>query len=104
MKDKITPEQIASYRENGFLAIENFLDAGELERWRVATEEAVADRLKNVGFQHLNNQGDDRDEFYKQVFIQCLKLADTHAGIHEIMHDPRLGRVAGTLAGVDGLR
>ena len=38
------------------------------------------------------------------MFTQCLKLADSHPGMREIMLDPRLGKIAATLAGVDGIR
>lgn len=107
MKNHLIPEQIAVYRENGFLAIEGFLDAGELERWRAFTQEAVDQRLAaskggNLG-QSLNNQADP-DAYYAQVFTQCLKLLETHAGMRELMLDPRLGEMAATLAGVDGMR
>jgi ectoine hydroxylase-related dioxygenase (phytanoyl-CoA dioxygenase family) len=104
MKDTLTPAQIASYRDQGFLIIENFLDARELEQWRAATDDAVRERLKNTGWKGLNNQGEQDDAFYKQVFIQCIKLADTHAAMRALIFDERLGRLAGTLAGVDGIR
>ncbi len=51
----------------------------------------------------LNNQGDP-DAYYAQVFTQCIQLAGTHAGIRELIFDARLGEVAATLAGVDGVR
>ena len=101
MKDQLTPEQIASYQDNGFLVIENFLDAGELAHWSRTTDEAVAQRLASS--QALNNQADP-DAYYAQVFTQCLKLADTHPGMRELMLDPRLGQLAATLAGVNGIR
>ncbi len=107
MKNQLTDQQIAYYRDNGFLVIENFLDAEELERWRQTTEEAVEQRLASrkpvVDDWDLTNQGDP-DNFYAQVFKQCIKLANTHAGMRELMFDPRLGEMAGTLAGVDGIR
>jgi phytanoyl-CoA hydroxylase len=102
MKTELTSEQIASYRENGYIVLENFLTPDELERWRWATDESVAQRLASVDAS-LTNQSDP-DAYYAQVFTQCLKLAETHAGMHEIMHDPNLGQVAATLAGVDGIR
>lgn len=110
MKDVLTREQIESYRTQGFLVIDNFLDEAELERWRQATDEAVAQRLDAAKAQadkglhnSLTNQGDP-DNYYASVFTQCIKLADTHAGMRELMLDPRLGKVAATLAGVDGIR
>ncbi len=103
MQTTLTPDQIATYRQHGFLAIPNFLTPAELAHWRQCTEEAVTARLQRPGWSDLNNQASD-DEYYKQVFIQCLKLADTHPGMRQIMHDPNLGRLAATLAGLSGIR
>jgi ectoine hydroxylase-related dioxygenase (phytanoyl-CoA dioxygenase family) len=112
MKDQLNAEQIESYRRNGFLVIEGFLNAVELERWRHDTEEAVQQRLDSVRrkadgekdlVSSLTNQADP-EAYYAQVFTQCLKLAETHPGMHELMYDPRLGRIAAALAGVDGIR
>lgn len=101
MKTNLSTAQIEQYREQGFLVIENFLDPDELAVWRTATDEAVEQRLAStVG---LNNQRDP-DAFYAQVFTQCLRLATTHPVMHDLMFDPHLGEVAGTLAGVDGIR
>ncbi|MDR3707994.1 MAG: phytanoyl-CoA dioxygenase family protein [Capsulimonadaceae bacterium] len=113
MRDQLTSHQISTYREQGFLAIEGFLDDEELQTWRETTQDAVDDRLavekntpvapgETVGHR-LNNQTDPT-AYYAQVFTQCIKLADTHPGMRRLMHDPRLGRVAGELAGVDGIR
>jgi ectoine hydroxylase-related dioxygenase (phytanoyl-CoA dioxygenase family) len=105
MRTELTQSQIDFYHTNGFLVIEGFLDDCELEEWRRCTEEAVAQRLSKVaGNGHpLNNQADP-DAYYAQVFTQCLRLADTHEGMRRLMFDPELGRVAATLAGVDGIR
>ena len=107
MKNHLSSEQIAAYRENGFLAIKGFLDAGEQDRWRTFTQEAVDQRLAATQgrdfAQSLNNQADP-DAYYAQVFTQCLKLLETHAGMRELLLDPRLGQIAATLAGVDGIR
>jgi phytanoyl-CoA hydroxylase len=102
MNTQLTTDQIASYQKNGYIVLEDFLTPDELERWRWATDEAVAQRLATVDAS-LTNQSDP-DAYYAQVFTQCLKLADTHAGMRELMFDPDLGRVAATLAGVDGIR
>lgn len=110
MKNHVSDEQVAFYRDNGFLVIENFLDADELARWRHDTDEAVEQRLAAKGGAWssakaggLTNQGDP-DSYYAQVFTQCLKLLETHDGMREILLDPRLGELAATLAGVDGIR
>ena len=108
MKDTLTDEQVASYRDNGFLVIEGFLDASELEEWRRCTDEAVAARVeqgsgKDGGAHALHNQLDP-EGYYARVFTQALRLAEVHDGMRGLMHDERLGRLAGTLAGVDGIR
>src|SRR5690606_7533934 len=85
----------------GFLVIEKFLDAGELASWRRVTDEAVADRLQTAS--GMNNRS-DADAYYAQVFTQCIRLADSNEEMRELMFDRRMGEVAGTLAGVDGIR
>ena len=101
MQTEVSAEQIEQYREKGFLVLEGFLDAAELERWRQVTEEAI--RLRLTGNFNLTNQGDP-ETFYAQVFTQCLNLRDVHPGMAELICDERLGRLAGTLAGVDSIR
>jgi phytanoyl-CoA hydroxylase len=107
MRNRLTPDQIATYQEQGFLVIPDFLDSEELAHWRQFTQEAVDQRLEQTRgkefLEGLNNQ-DNPDAYYAQVFTQCLKLADTHPGMRELMLDPRLGELAATLAGVDGIR
>ncbi len=107
MRTELTQEQLSTYSDNGFLVIENFLDRAELDTWRFSTQEAVDQRLaasKGKEFvETLNNQSDPTN-YYAQVFTQCLKLVDTHAGMRKLLLDPTLGKVAATLAGVDGIR
>ena len=102
VKNNLSSEQIERYRSDGFLVIEGFLDAEELEKWRNYTDEAVAQRLDQTR-PGWNNQHDP-DAYYAQVFTQCIRLADTHEGMAELMLDPCLGQVAATLAGIDGIR
>ncbi len=102
MRDQVSPEQIETYRRNGFLVIDGFLGQEELEDWSEQVDEAVRQRLES-STEGLHNQ-DDPDSYYARVFTQCLKLADTHMGMRRLMLDERLGRLAGTLAGVGGIR
>jgi phytanoyl-CoA hydroxylase len=101
MRYQVTQEQIDQYQRDGFIVIENFLDPQELERWRNDVDEAIEQRLATENATLTNK---DSEEYYRSVFLQCLRLADTHPGVHELMFDPRLGEVAGRLAGVDGIR
>jgi ectoine hydroxylase-related dioxygenase (phytanoyl-CoA dioxygenase family) len=100
MKHELSDEQIAFFRDNGFLIVEGFLNAAELEYWRKTTEEAVAKRL---GSDTLNNQKDP-DAFYAQVFTQALRLADIHNGMRDLVYDRRIGKMAATLVGEEGMR
>lgn len=100
MKSDLTAEQIAFYRDRGFLIVPGFLDGEGLARWRRVTEEAVARRL---GSDALNNQKDP-DGFYAQVFTQCLRLADIHDEMRDLVYDRRIGKMAAMLAGVEGIR
>ena len=102
MKTQLTQQQIDQYQEQGFLIIENFLDGQELERWRDVTGDAVRQRLAERA--PSSGNGNSEADYYAQVFTQCLRLADTHEGMRELMFDPRLGEVSATLAGLDGIR
>lgn len=100
MKYEISGEQAQEYQEKGFIVIEDFLNQQELARWRDVTEDAVQQRLRERN--GLTNQNDS--DYYSQVFIQAVRLADTHTGMADLMLDARLGEAAGNLAGVDGIR
>ena len=88
--------QIEAYRRDGFVLVEGFLDEQELARWREQTDEAAAERLAS--------RGDQEDTYYSRVFLQLMRLADTHEGVAELILDERLGEIVATLAGVDGIR
>lgn len=107
MRDSVSAEEIAFYRESGFLVVEGFLDAAELDEWRRCTYEACELRVgRSVPKQgeHLLHNQTDAGNYYAQAFKQCLRLADIHDGMRKLILDPRLGRIGATLAGVDGLR
>ena len=76
MKNGLTDQQIQSYQENGFVVIPDFLTDSELAEWRQRTDEAVAERLGGSIDQMTNQM--NPDDFYAQVFTQCLRLSDTH--------------------------
>lgn len=104
MNHRLTSEQIVSYRENGFLIIEDFLNGSELETWRSAVDEAVSLRDRNrlpEGSYHLARKVTAKDE---SVFRQRLNLWMDHEGVRALMLDGRLGKMAADLEGVDGIR
>ncbi|MCH5716369.1 phytanoyl-CoA dioxygenase family protein [Niabella hibiscisoli] len=109
MKSELTQEQINYYNENGFLIVEDFLSPTELEEWRTAVTEAIADRngIKIPG-QNIKvgmDDGINEDaEYFSKVFDQLLNLWQTSDKVKEIMLDARIGKMVAELAGVDGVR
>ena len=63
MNTRLSQQQIESYRDNGFVVIDKFLTAKELETWRTAVDEAVADR----GRQRLPGVEDKRRDWSKHA-------------------------------------
>ncbi len=116
MNTELTAVQIQQFHEEGFVVIENFLNQEELQEWRLVVAEAVRERLSldpdlqqafsaQYGSESLNMQNQaDPSTFYANVFTQCLRLSDSHAATARLVRDARLGRMAATLAGVDGVR
>ncbi|MCC7264056.1 MAG: phytanoyl-CoA dioxygenase family protein [Candidatus Latescibacteria bacterium] len=102
MKSALTPEQTALYRQQGFIVIEDFLSPAELETWRQAVDEAVAQRgkLKLAGRQDWQSG----DSFYDRVFTQRINLWMDHPVMRRLMLDPAIGKLAADLEGVDGIR
>lgn len=109
MNAELSKEQIQHYQENGYVVIEDFLDPQELEQWREAVMESIADRngLKMPG-KNININEDDginKDAaYFNNVFDQLLNLWQTNDKVRDIMLDERIGKMAATLSGADGIR
>lgn len=105
MNTDLTQSQIEHYREQGFVVIDDFLTQDELETWREAVDEAVAQRgrLKLVR-QEGEKERLEGDTYYDKVFIQRINLWQDNEKMRKLMLDPRLGKMAADLAGVDGIR
>tara|TARA_B100000029_G_scaffold516847_1_gene636335 strand:- start:10181 stop:10999 length:819 start_codon:yes stop_codon:yes gene_type:complete len=104
MNNKLTEKQIASYRENGFLIIDKFLNEMELETWRKLVREAVSLRDQNRlpdGSFRLSRKVETGADL---VFQQRVNLWMDNEGIRNLMLDNRLGKMAAELEGVDGIR
>jgi phytanoyl-CoA hydroxylase len=107
MNSDLSPQEIAQYRRDGFLVIENFLSPDELDFWRTALDEAVKKRGGNKmpDRKEVYGKGDDSDKsYYDNVFDQMINLWQDNEKIKQIILDERLGKMAAELAGVDGIR
>ena len=109
MKHVPSSEQIAFYRSNGFIVIEDFLTPQELDNWRSAVMRAVEERAgkkmpgKDIVIGEDDGINEDGDYFGK-VFDQLLNLWQTNEGVKELMLDERIGKMAAMLSGADGIR
>jgi len=104
MRSTATTEEIASYQENGFVVIHDFLTADELELWREAVDEAVADRGRLLIPGVEPEEADAEKTYYQRVFTQRVNLWQTNDKIKGLVADERLGQLATELAEVDGMR
>ncbi len=109
MKNELTQTQIDSYRQNGFIIIEDFLDAAELQDWREAMDNAVKKRggrkFPHSGVRTGEEDGINKDaKYFGKVFHQIINLWQTDDRMRKIMLDERLGKMATQLAQVDGIR
>lgn len=102
MRTEVTQAEIDSYQENGFVVIEDFLTAPELETWREAVDEAVEHRGKQRILGRTETLKDD--DYYTNVFVQRVNLWQDNDGMRKLMLDARLGKLATELAGVEGIR
>ena len=101
MNNEIRADQIDHYNEQGFVVIDDFLDADELSLWRRDVDDAVTARQDR---KLANSDTRSGDSYYDKVFTQRLNLWMDHDGMRQLMVDSRLGKMATELAGVDGIR
>ena len=102
MNTKLTQEQIDCYREDGFIVLHDFLTGDELETWRQAVDGAVRRR---GGRRQLHHKGNEyKETYYDYVFVQRVNLWRDNPEVRRLILDPRLGKLASELAGVDGMR
>jgi len=109
MNTQLSQNQIDFYKENGYIIIEDFLNAEELEIWREAVAEAVTQRngqkMPGKAVKIGEEDGINKDaDYYNNVFDQLLNLWQTNDKVKQLMLDERIGKMAADLAGVDGIR
>jgi len=109
MKTQLNKDQVKWYRQNGFLVVDDFLDAVELKHWQETVMNAVRRRkgVKMPGKELKTGEADGINEdaaYYGKVFDQLLNLWQTDEGVKALMMDERIGKMAADLAGVDAIR
>jgi phytanoyl-CoA hydroxylase len=109
MRSILDDQQIHSFRENGYLLVENFLSPEELSVWRAAVNEAMTTRGgRKMPFSDTKVGEDDginkESDYYGKVFDQMLNLWQTNDQVKQLMLDKRIGKMAADLAGWAGTR
>lgn len=103
MRTSLSSEHVERYRTDGFVVIEDFLDAAELATWRDAFDHAVTSReAERTASQDADADADA--EFYSRVFDQYVNLWQSDETMRDLIFDARIAQCAAELAGVDRLR
>jgi phytanoyl-CoA hydroxylase len=112
MKTKVTESQREAYARDGFVVVEDFIDADELAEWRQAVDHAVEERgRQRLAFAADGEEGtsptertqEERD-YYDAVFTQRNNLWQTDEHLRRLLLQPELGRYVADLAGIEGVR
>lgn len=109
MNFQLNKDQISFYKENGFVVVDDFLNAEELEEWREAVTEAVLERngqkIPGRSIKINEDDGINKDaDYFSKVFDQLLNLWQTNEKVKKLLFDERIGSMAATLAEVDAVR
>jgi len=105
MRTTLTGKEIETYRDNGFVVVENFLDADELELWRSALEVALSRRAdRKLPDRASVGTLDDDESYYDSVFTQRLNLWVDNPEIADLIINRDIGRMACELEDIDGIR
>lgn len=101
MRTELTSQEIESYRNDGFLAVSDFLTPDELQQWREAVDEAVESRKEYhlPGGRKLGGGSD----YYSRIFIQRINLWKDNEKVRQVVIDPRIGKLICELEGIDGV-
>jgi len=109
MNTNLSQQQIDTYRENGYVLIDNFLDQTELLIWRDAVTEAIVERngrkMPGSDIKVGDDDGINKDsDYFAKVFDQMLNLWQTKDKVKQLMLDKNIGKMVADLAGWEGTR
>ena len=96
MRSLLSEEEIAEYRTNGFLVVDELLSASELAGWRDAVDTAIA--------QDLVKPPADSAAARARVFDQRMNLRLVSAAMRPLVEDRAIGELVAKLEGVDAVR
>jgi ectoine hydroxylase-related dioxygenase (phytanoyl-CoA dioxygenase family) len=94
----LTNEQIANYRRDGFIQLNDVITGPDLERLRAAVSGAV-DAESEDRRQMPSQAPRPRVDGYASIFIQKVNLWQRHAAVREFALCKRFGNLAARLSG-----
>jgi ectoine hydroxylase-related dioxygenase (phytanoyl-CoA dioxygenase family) len=114
MRVDVSADEVAAYREVGFLVIDDFLAPDDLDAWREAVGEACQERgwrrfaapnLFVPDQEALTEEEREAPTYNSDASLtQRLNLWQTNEKVRRLMLDEQLGKLVADLAGVDGVR
>ncbi len=93
----LTREQIESYRENGYIKLNQVLSPNVLQHYRSAIHDRVAELSRDA-------LPIEQRDTYGKAFLQIMNLWTESNEIKEFVFGKRLGRIAAELMGCTGVR
>ena len=94
---ELTQEQIAYFRENGFVKIPGVLSKEALQ----AMDEIITAEVNRMNTQQLAME--DRDT-YGKAFLQIMNIWRNSAAVKQVVFSKRLAKIAADLLEVEGVR
>jgi ectoine hydroxylase-related dioxygenase (phytanoyl-CoA dioxygenase family) len=94
----ISPAEVATFQENGFLLVEDFFSHEELDRYGKAVDAAVAHRTAD------DHRSLADKNLYEQTFVQCMRLWEDHPDVSPFTFHPKLCAAAAALLKTDCVR
>lgn len=94
----LTTDQVARYREHGFVKLKDVLSPETLAHFRDEITREVRDRNP-----FLRKPMHERTT-YEQAFTQVTNLGFQNEVVRQLVHSPRLARIAAELVGADAVR
>jgi ectoine hydroxylase-related dioxygenase (phytanoyl-CoA dioxygenase family) len=93
----LTPEQIAFYRENGYVKLKNVLSPETVEHYR----QIISSKVTELNTLHLPME---QRTVYEKAFLQIMNLWTKSEDVKTFAMGRRLGRIAAQLMGCRGVR
>ena len=94
---EVSPEKIETFRKNGYVVFDNFLDEEQLQYWRNAVTHAVSKRDNTHRFPSKGQEDTTNVDFayYLNVFIQRVNLFQHDVFIQRVnlfQHDEHMNQ------------